>query len=187
MPNITKLPIIQDFNDTTTFVVINNGITKRLTYKDVKDKLAVELSTLIDTGGGGNNSSIGLGSRTTVSATTVNLVASAAGNITLTGFKSYALLKVETSSQAWVRIYSSSSARSADAVRLIGNDPIPGSGVIAEIISTLPADNSQIITPATIGFNAEDPISNNIYCSVTNRGSGSTSIVVTLTLLQLEA
>lgn len=187
MPNITKLSTIVDFNDTTTFVVINNGTTKRLAYKDVKDKLADELGTILGGGGagGGGGSSIGLNSRTSIVLTTTALAQNVTGSLIFTGYKAYALLKIETNEAAWVRIYTSSQAQAEDFDRSIGNDPTPGSGVIAEIITN--GARVQPITPAAIGFNNNTPIDDKIYCAVTNLNSGSQSLTITLTLLQLEA
>jgi hypothetical protein len=83
-------------------------------------------------------------------------------------------------------LYTSAAARTADASRLETEDPLPGSGIIAEVITTT---NNQIVafTPATIGFNADNPAATTIYASVKNKGSGLATIQVTLSLLQLEA
>lgn len=129
---------------------------------------------------------VGLGSRTFASATTGALAINSVGNISITGFKSYALLAVSVEIPAWVRIYASAAARTADAARLETEDPQPGSGVIAEVITT--TDNQTILfTPATIGFNAETPATTTVYLAVKNKGTGVATIEVTLALLQLEA
>jgi len=101
------------------------------------------------------------------------------------GYKSYTLLKLETSAAAWVRIYVSEAARIADASRLEGVDPTPGSGVIAEVITT--GAETVLISPATIGFNNESPVTTNIPVRVTNKSGATASITVTLTAIQLEA
>jgi hypothetical protein len=65
-------------------------------------------------------------------------------------------------------------------------DPLPGSGVIAEVITT--SNNQTVLfTPATLGFNGDAPAATTIYASVKNKGSGLATIQVTLTLVQLEA
>jgi len=128
----------------------------------------------------------GLSSRTTASATTGALVVGGTGNISITGFKTYALLGITVGIPAWVRLYTSAAARTADASRLETEDPQPGSGIIAETITT--SNNQTVIfTPATIGFNADNPAATTIYASVKNKGTGLATIQVTLTLLQLEA
>ena len=138
------------------------------------------------TGGGGGGGGGTLSSRTTVSGTTILLAPGTYDTIDITGFKSYALIQVNLSDAAWCRIYSSSQARSNDTGRTSGEDPSPGSGVIAEVITT-GQNQAQIITPFTVGGNTESPVSNNIYLTVENLTTGNTTITATLTLLQLEA
>jgi len=137
------------------------------------------------TGSGGGGGGVGLTSRLTITGTTNSLANGASGNVTLSGYKSYALLKVQTNGAAWVRIYSNAASQTADASRTIGNDPVPGAGVIAEVINT--GATTQPITPATIGFNDDGTVSGNVYVTVTNQTGGTTAITVTLTVLQLEA
>jgi hypothetical protein len=123
--------------------------------------------------------------RQTVSGSTSSLADAATGPINIVGYKSYTLLKLETSAAAWVRIYVSEAARIADASRLEGVDPTPGSGVIAEVITT--GAETVLISPATIGFNNESPVTTNIPVRVTNKSGATASITVTLTAIQLEA
>ena len=138
------------------------------------------------TGGGGGGGGGTLSSRTTVSGTTILLAPGTYDTLDITGFKSYALIQINLSDAAWCRIYSSSQARSNDTGRTSGEDPSPGSGVIAEVITT-GQNQAQIITPFTVGGNTESPVSNNIYLTVENLTTGNTTITATLTLLQLEA
>jgi hypothetical protein len=103
----------------------------------------------------------------------------------VTGFKGYNLYSIEVDNAAWVTVYSSVAARTADASRTISTDPTPGSGVITEIIST--GAVTQLITPAAVGFSSESPATTSIPLKVENNGVTSTTITVTLTLLQTEA
>ena len=129
---------------------------------------------------------IGLSSRTTVMATTaLSLAAGATENCQVTGAKSYLLSKLVTNYPAWVRLYSDATSRTADASRTEGNDPIPGSGVIAEIITTSSA-LTQLITPGVLGFNNDTTSTSTIYLAVTNKDSVSRVITIDLTILQLE-
>ena len=129
---------------------------------------------------------IGLSSRTTVRATTaLSLAAGATENCQVAGAKSYLLSKLVTNYPAWVRLYSDATSRTADATRTEGNDPIPGSGVIAEIITTSSA-LTQLITPGVLGFNNDTTSTSTIYLAVTNKDSSSRVITVDLTILQLE-
>jgi hypothetical protein len=113
------------------------------------------------------------------------LAPNATGTINFIGYSAYALLKIATSAAAWVRVYSSAAARTADASRTQGNDPVPGNGVIAEVITV--AGTAQAITPAAIGWNDESPVNTNIYLSVTNLSGLTSTITVTFTAIQLEA
>jgi hypothetical protein len=126
-----------------------------------------------------------LASRNTINTSTSLLSPGNTGTVTVTGYKSYALLKVNTSAAAWVRIYTDSSSRTSDAGRSDGTDPLPGTGVIAEVITTSSA-LTQVITPGVIGFNLDAPVSENLYMSVTNMSGVSTAVTVSLTLLKLE-
>lgn len=136
-----------------------------------------------DNTGGGESG--GLAERNTASGITSSLEDGQTGLINITGYKSYALLKIQTSAAAWVRLYTNEAARIADATRNEGADPSLGSGIIAEVITT--GAETVIISPSTIGFNDESPATTNIPVRVTNKSGGTAAITVTLTLLQLEA
>jgi hypothetical protein len=135
------------------------------------------------TGGGGGGT--GLTVRTAVASNPIALVPNQIGNTEAVGFKTYALSKVTTNFPSWVRIYSDSTSRANDSTRAEGNDPTPGSGVIAEII-TSPGSLTQLITPGVIGFNNDIVTTTTVYLAVTNKDSIARSVTVTLTLLQLE-
>jgi hypothetical protein len=126
-----------------------------------------------------------LASRTTVAGVTSSIANNATGNISITGFKSYSLFKIQTSAAAWVRLYTTSAARSSDSTRAQTTDPTPGSGVIAEVITS--GAQTQLITPGVFGFNDDGTPSTTIYAAVTNLSGSSAAITVTLTLLQLES
>jgi len=123
--------------------------------------------------------------RTTAQASTTSVANGGTVPILITGFKTYSLLKIETSHAAWVRLYVSDAARTADAVRTEGVDPAPGAGVLAEVVTT--GGQTILMSPGVFGWSNESPANTNIPCAVTNK-SGSTAIItVTLTLIQLEA
>ena len=132
-------------------------------------------------GGGGGT----LAARAAVAATTASLANTATGNLTITGYKGYMLYKIQTSAAAWVRIYTDTTSRTADATRLEGADPTPGSGVVAEVITT--GAQTILISPGALGFSNETVPDTNIQLAVTNKSGGTTTITVTLTAVQLEA
>ena len=126
-----------------------------------------------------------LAARNSAAATTAALANDAAGNITITGWKSYMLLSIETSAAAWVTVYTSSAARTADVSRPITTDPTPGSGVIAEVITT--GASTQIFSPAVFGFSDESSPSIAIQLKVVNKSGSATAIIVAMKLVRLEA
>lgn len=128
---------------------------------------------------------VGLSARTTVSGTTVVLANNASSFIEVTGFKSYSILKIQTNIAAWITLYTDADSRSADFNRTEDQDPLNGSGVIAEVITTGP--QTQIMTPAVFGWNNDSTPGSNIYMKVVNKSGSSNTVTVSLTLLQLEA
>ena len=133
--------------------------------------------TVTASGGGGT-----LPSRTVVTANTSSIINNATGNVNLTGFKSYALMKVGLSTDAWIRLYTDSTSRTNDASRSVGEDPLPGSGVIAEVVGF----SNQLITPFVIGGNMDGSPSTTIYAAITNLSGTTQVITANLTILQLE-
>ena len=76
-------------------------------------------------------------------------------------------------------------SRTTDSTRLEGTDPLPGAGVVAEVITT--GAQTILVSPGTIGFNNEVSPTTNIYLAVTNKSGSTTSVIVTLTILKIEA
>ena len=123
--------------------------------------------------------------RTTASATTGSIGVGNTGNISITASKTYVLYSIETSYPAWITLYTDSASRTADASRLETQDPLPGSGVIAEVITTS-GNLTQLITPGTIGFNNDSTPSSTVYAKVVNKHTSTVGIAVTLKYLKLE-
>ncbi len=166
--------VVADSSTDTLTLVAGSGIS-------ISTNATTDTITITATGGGGGS----MASRTTVSGTTSSLSAGGTGPINITGYKGYMLMKVETSAAAWVRIYTSEAARIADASRTEGTDPSPGAGVIAEVITT--GADTVMITPGALGFNDDPTVTTDIPVRVTNKSGSSTTITVTLTVIQLEA
>ena len=127
----------------------------------------------------------GLGSRASVAGTSASLASNASGNIDISGFKGYMLYKIQTSVASWVRLYTDSTSRTADASRLEGVDPAPSAGVIAEVITT--GASTILISPGALGFNNEGTPTTNIPVRVTNKSGATSTVTVTLVVVQLEA
>ena len=119
--------------------------------------------------------------RTTVSATN-SITASGIANISMTTPKTYALLSIETSHAAWVTLYSDTASRTADSSRNETTDPVAGSGVLAEVITS--GSTTQLITPASICFNSAG--ANTTYLKIVNKSGSTANVQVTLTYVSLE-
>ena len=126
--------------------------------------------------------SAGLQSRTTVSATN-SIAANGIANISMTTPKTYALLSIETSHAAWVTLYSDTGSRIADSSRNETTDPVAGSGVLAEVITS--GSTTQIITPASVCFNSS--AANVTYLKIVNKSGSTANVQVTLTYVSLES
>ena len=124
----------------------------------------------------------GLQSRATAQVTQ-SIANAAAANVSITTPKTYVLYSIQTSHAAWVTLYSDTASRTADASRAETTDPTPGSGVLAEVITTGAA--TQLITPGTICFNSS--AAGTTYAKIVNKSGSTTNVSVTLTYLQLEA
>ena len=127
-----------------------------------------------------------LQSRTTVSGVTTSIANLGIGNTNITGFKSYALMKVGLSTAGWLRLYTDNTSRANDASRSVGEDPAPGSGVIAEVVTT-GITTTQIISPFVMGGNLDNSPTTTIYASIKNLSGSTQTITANLTILQLEA
>ena len=123
-----------------------------------------------------------LPSRGTVPQTVASLASNASADVSFTTPKTYALLKIETSHAAWVTLYTDTTSRTNDASRSETTDPTPGSGVLAEVITT--GATTQLITPGTICFNSTG--STTTYAKIVNKSAGTANVQVTLTYVKLE-
>jgi hypothetical protein len=135
--------------------------------------------TGVVTGGGG-----GAGNRANVLVNTGSIANAATFTGTVTLAKGYAVYKVTTTDAAWVRLYSNAATQSSDSSRGQDTDPQPGSGVMVEAITN--GANIVLISPAAVGWNDDDPVSNAIPISVTNLSGSPADIGVTFTFLGLE-
>ena len=133
------------------------------------------------------SSGIGLSIRETITKTVSGIGIGATTNTSFTdGRKSYFLQKVGISSAAWVVLYTDANAMAADADRPYTTDPLPGSGVIAEVRSTTAGISTFLMSPGLIGWNNDATPSDNIWCKVTNNETSTANITVSLTIVQLE-
>jgi hypothetical protein len=125
--------------------------------------------------------------RATTEATTDNTAAGATDSgvdIPVIG-KGSLLVKLATDYPAWVRIYASDAARTADASRTRTTDPEAGSGVLLEVI-TVSGELTVALSPAAIAYNLEAVPETSLPIAVTNDDSESREITVTVTYVPIE-
>ena len=165
-----------------------NNLTVNVDGQNIDDS---HTSTLNFTGDGVSISGTGATKNINISglqSRDIGLTATGSGefNSDITGYKAYMLMKIQTSGAAWVRIYTSSTARTADvnSGRTQTSDPTPDAGVIAEVITN--GAETVVMSPGVLGFN-ESISSTDIPIRVSSLASGAPSVTVTLTALQLEA
>ena len=171
------------FETTSNGATITGALTAGgLTYPTTNGTIG---QALIGDGAGnvgwGDVATVGLQSRKTAQVTQ-SIASNAAANVSLSTAKGFALYSVETSHAAWVTLYTSTTARTADAGRLETTDPTPGSGVLSEVITT--GAITQLITPGTICFNSSPTATT--YAKVVNKSGSTANVTVTLTYVQIE-
>ena len=121
--------------------------------------------------------------RQTISYTATGIQDNVATNISITTPKTYALLKMETSHAVWATLYADTTSRTNDSTRSETTDPVPGSGVLAEIVTT--GATTQLISPGTVCFNSGG--ANTTYAKIVNKSGSQVNLQITLTLVPLEA
>lgn len=140
--------------------------------------------TINSSGGGGG------GSRNTLSGTTASTGSGLSSSVNITGgagsgCKTYNLFTITTDFDAWVRLYITDAARTADAGRPQGTPPSTTAGVIAEAV-VVGGGGSVNFTPGVVGWNGDSPAVNTIYVAVQNNDALSQAITVDIDLFSLE-
>ena len=134
------------------------------------------------------SSGIGLSTRVTINKQVTGLgIGATVNTMFLDGRKSWMLQKVGISSAAWVVLYTDQAAMTADADRKATTDPVPGSGVIAEVNTSTAGVSTFIMSPGIMGWNNDASPSDKIYVKVCNNETSAANITVSLTIVQLEA
>lgn len=158
--------------DELTFVA---GTNMTITTDQVNDTI-----TFNATGGSGGGFTP---TRVTQAVTSASITDGSTDNIEFNNLGvSYALYGIQTDKAAMVRVYNSDAARTADAGRVQGADPVEGEGVITEFITS--AANTFVLTPAVFGWVATG--ANTIPVSVKNNSGSTGTVTVTLIGLKLE-
>jgi len=169
-------------NQNTSGTAANLSGTPNITVGTVASSDITSTGVVTATSFDGSNV---LKSRTIVTGSTPSIANNGIGNTDISGFKSYGLIQVGLSTAGWLRIYTDNAARANDVNRSVGEDPTPGDGVIADIVTT-GVSTTKNITPFTLGGNLDNPVSDKIYVAVTNQSGTTQAISVNLTILKLE-
>lgn len=124
--------------------------------------------------------------RTTASVTTGSIAAGATSNVTIDLSKSTTILKIATDYPAWVRIYVTAAARTADSARPSTSYPVAGAGVVADTITTA-SSLGVWQDPTSVFANNDSPVTATAYVLITNQDTVSRAITLTVTHLPLES
>lgn len=123
--------------------------------------------------------------RVTNSVTTELLLDNASEELTMIEVgKGYVLYTIESTDDAWVRIYTDVDSRTADASRLITTPAPANSGIVLDIQTV--ANTTIKLAPAVYGYNDEIDPSPELYMTITNKSGATATITVFITLLPLE-
>ena len=133
-------------------------------------------------GGGGGSGAV----RVTETETTSSIANGSSASVQFATLgKSFSLQKVTVDKQCWVRIYSDTAARTADASRAQGTDPADGSGVIAEFIATGSGSTEFKITPAISGW--LDDSETEVPVAIQNNSGSAGTVQCIIQALKLES
>jgi len=167
---------------TTNGVTVSGALTAGgLTYPNTNGT-ANDVLTSDGSGGVTWSTPAGLQTRKAVNVTQ-SIANNTAANVSISTAKGFALYSIETSHAAWVTLYTDTTSRTNDASRLETTDPTPGSGVLAEVITT--GAMVQMITPGTICFNSGSVATT--YAKIVNKSGSTANISVGLSYVQIEA
>ena len=119
--------------------------------------------------------------RKTASVTSDTLAAGATDSAkTVALGKGGIAIKISTNYPAWVRVYASATAQSADAAREITVDPVAGSGVLLEVLTS----GEIILSPTAVLFSASGVSA--LPVTITNKDTVSRAITAIITTVPIE-
>lgn len=155
----------------------------------IDDLLDVDTSTVAPTDGQllfyDNANSMwkpGFTPRSTVTHTTASIADGISEDATFTtGSTSGQFISVTVDRAAWVTLYTSTAARSADSGRSETTDPTPGSGVVLEVI-TSGADTIEVTPSAGFSNHEATPVAE-IYAKIVNKSGASSTVQVDIDIL----
>lgn len=117
--------------------------------------------------------------------TAADLAAGATENLDAPLGKTFIMSRIATDRPARVRIYSSAAARTADAARAAGVDPVGEHGVILDAVTT--ADNLILdLAPMIFGSDSKGSRDGLFPAAVQNKDAGAGQVNVSFTVTKLE-
>jgi hypothetical protein len=120
----------------------------------------------------------------TATVTASSVAADDVENIDLTAHKGYVLYGITADKACRVRLYNSNASRTADASRLPQESPSANTGLIAEAVFV--SGGTINFTPGVFGYNNESTPTTTVPVAVTNNGSNTEDIEISLTVLKIE-
>jgi hypothetical protein len=117
--------------------------------------------------------------RTTATITTASLAANATENGSITLAKTSQIFHIETDFPAWIRLYDTDAARTADASRLSTVFPTAGTGVVADIVTAVGALAINQ-SPVETFVNNDSPAAAACYYAIKNLDSVDRAITLTI-------
>ena len=88
------------------------------------------------------------------------------------------LVSLSTTADAWVVLYPTAADRTADASRAYGDDPAPGSGVLAEFYLT--TSGAVLASPGTTYFNNDTTSTSALYAAVRDQAGANVAADITI-------
>lgn len=123
--------------------------------------------------------------RSSVVFSTASIAAQVVENDNVTIYKAARILKVATNRPTRVRAYGTSAYRTADAARLVTQDPTGDHGCLLEVV-TASGLLAVTMSPAADVANMDGPVASTIYFAVQNLDTVTGIVTVTLTVQQEE-
>lgn len=125
------------------------------------------------------------GVRSTVTQTTASIADGASDDVTFSSTgKAGQFIKVTTDRAAWVTLYNTTAARTADSARAETTDPTPGSGVLLEVITS--GASTVQVTPTAGYYNDESTPLSELYAKIVNKSGATSTVQVDIALVPIE-
>lgn len=137
------------------------------------------------TSGGGSIGVTWLPSRETLEVVTDVIGYGEVASLDVPIAKAADIVSIATSVPAYVVMYSTAAHRTDDAFRSSGRDPQPGTGIMAEVLTTLLKPTIEM-SPVPVFVNEDSPVTTTCYLKVQNLSGVTSDVTVTITFIKRE-